>query len=45
MSEGPGPASDGPDAGPSLISPAHQDAKLEDFEGLPGGRLGTARHN
>jgi hypothetical protein len=29
--------------GPSLISPAHQDAKLEDLKGLPGGRLGTAR--
>ncbi|HKD87547.1 MAG TPA: hypothetical protein VKB62_03370, partial [Streptosporangiaceae bacterium] len=27
----------------SLISPAHQDAKLEDFKGLPGGRQGTAR--
>src|SRR5580658_3448963 len=43
VSAGPGPASDGPSAGPSLISPAHQDAKLEDFEGLPGGRQGTAR--
>ncbi len=28
----------------SLISPAHEDAKLEYLEGLPGGRLGTARH-
>jgi len=43
VSARPGRASFGPDAGPTLISPAHQDAKLEDFEGLPGGRLGTAR--
>src|SRR5215469_5489397 len=34
----------GPGAGPSLISPACQDAKLEDLEGLPVGRLRTARH-
>ena len=33
----------GREPGPSLISPAHQDAKLEDLKGLPGGRLGTAR--
>src|SRR5215469_15842069 len=44
VSAGPGPASTGPGAGPSLISPACQDAKLEDLEGLPVGRLGTARH-
>src|SRR5450755_3996347 len=44
VSAGPGPASDGPGAGPSLISPACQDAKLEDLEGLPEGRLGTAHH-
>ncbi len=43
VSAGPGPASDGPGAGPSLISPACQDAKLEDLEGLPVGRLRTAR--
>jgi len=34
VSAGPGPASEGPGAGPSLISPARQDAKLEDLEGL-----------
>src|SRR5215469_9984209 len=34
----------GREPGPSVISPAHQDAKLEDLKGLPGGRLGTARH-
>ena len=43
VSAGPGPASDGPCAGPSLVSPAYQDAKLENFEGLPGGRPCTAR--
>ena len=43
VSAGPGPASDGPGAGPSLVSPAYQDAKLEDVEGLPVGRLRTAR--
>src|SRR5258707_2765971 len=43
VSEGPGPASERPGAGPSLISPACQDAKLEDLEGLPVGRLRTAR--
>jgi hypothetical protein len=43
VSEGPGPASGGPGAGPSLISPACQDAKLENLEGLPAGRLRTAR--
>src|SRR5215469_11793652 len=37
-----GPAR-GQEPGPSLISPAHQDAKLEDLKGLPGGRLGTTR--
>jgi len=43
VSAGPGPASDGPGAGPSLISPACQGAKLENLEGLPGGRLRTTR--
>jgi hypothetical protein len=43
VSAGPGPASYGPGAGPSLVSPACQDAKLEDVEGLPVGRLHTAR--
>jgi hypothetical protein len=37
-----GPARDGPVAGPSLVSPAYQDNKLEDVEGLPGRRLRTA---
>jgi len=45
VSEGPGPASEGPGAGPSLISPACQDAKLENLEGLPAGRLRTARQS
>src|ERR1022692_3429199 len=45
VSEGPGPASDGPGAGPSLISPACQDAKLEDLKGLPAGWLHTTRQN
>src|SRR5260370_5883752 len=44
VSAGPGPASERPGAGPSLISPACQDAKLEDLEGLPVGRQRTARH-
>src|SRR5215467_14770258 len=37
-----GPARVGPVAGPALVSPAYQDNKLEDVEGLPGGRLHTA---
>jgi len=37
-----GPAREGPVAGPSLVSPAYQDNKLEDVEGLPGRRLRTA---
>src|SRR5215467_14566182 len=37
-----GPACAGPVAGPALVSPAYQDNKLEDVEGLPGGRLRTA---
>src|SRR6516164_4087900 len=37
-----GPARAGPVAGPALVSPAYQDNKLEDVEGLPGGRLRTA---
>src|SRR5215467_3612293 len=37
-----GPARVGPVAGPALVSPAYQDNKLEDVEGLPGGRLRTA---
>jgi len=41
--EGPGPAREGPGTGPSRISPACQDAKLEDLEGLPAGRRRTAR--
>ena len=42
MSARPGPAREGPVAGPSLVSPVYQDNKLEDVEGLPGGRLRTA---
>jgi len=45
VSEGPGPASDGPGAGPSLISPACHGAELENLEGLPAGRLHTARRS
>src|SRR6516165_1884341 len=37
-----GPARERPVAGPALVSPAYQDNKLEDVEGLPGGRLRTA---
>ena len=37
VSAGPGPASDGPGAGPSLISPACQDAKLENPRAFPSG--------
>src|SRR6516165_8975047 len=37
-----GPTRAGPVAGPALVSPAYQDNKLEDVEGLPGGRLRTA---
>jgi hypothetical protein len=40
---GTGTGQRGPGAGPSLVSPAYQDAKLEDVEGLPVGRLRTAR--
>ena len=43
VSMGPGPASEGPVPALSLISPAHQDAKLENLEGLPAGRLRTTR--
>src|SRR5262249_59208376 len=38
----PGPAREGPVAGPSLVSPVCSGDKLEDVEGLPGGRRRTA---
>src|SRR5262249_56288235 len=38
----PGPAREGPVAGPSLVSPVCSGNKLEDVEGLPGGRRRTA---
>src|SRR5262249_56740036 len=43
VSDGPGPASEGPGAGPPPISPACPEAKLENLQGLPAVRLRTAR--
>ena|SRR6266487_1864769 len=42
---GTGTGREGPAPALSLISPAYQDAKLENLEGLPAGRLHTARHH
>ena len=36
-SKGPGPASEGPGTGPSLISPAYTDAELENPRAFPPG--------